>query len=255
MPITKTVTEVLHRIRAQLYPNYLKDAGGKYILRTKNEPPQGVEQICASLVNRGGSTASYDDLVQHVTEYEDEKMYLLANGFPVRNKYYTLRPHVAGTLDSPDETPDPVKNKVYITFHPTDFLRWLCAQVVLFIDGLANVDGYVDHVKDVRTDSIDGDISPGGALIVDGHKISVKGSKPGVGFFFINKGTKESVKVTENFIVNSANKLIVTIPAGLTAGVWYIEIVTQFTSGSNLLKEPRTITFDQDLTVKAVESI
>jgi hypothetical protein len=255
MALTKNVAEVLHRIRAQLYHNYLPDRGGKYILRTKNEPPQGVEQICASLVNRGGSTASYDDLVQHAAEYEDEKMYLLANGFPVKNKYYTLRPHVSGTLDSPDETPDPVKNKVYITFHPTDFLRWLCAQVALFIDGLANVDGYVDHVKDVRTESIDGDLSPGGALIADGHKIGVKGDKPGVGFFFVNKATGEEVKVTENFTVNTVNKVSVTIPAGLAAGVWHIKIVTQFTTGVKFLKEPRTIVFDQDLTVRAEDGV
>jgi hypothetical protein len=240
----------------QLYPNYLKNVDGKYLIRTKNEPPQDVKQVCASLVNRGGSTVPYDDLVHHINEYEDEKMYLLANGFPVRNKYYTLRPNVAGTADSPDGPLDPDRNGVYFTFHPTAALRGLYRQISVFLDGLANVDGYVDHAKDVRTESVDGDLSPGGALIVDGHKISVKGDKPGVGFFFMNKATSEMVKVTEKFIENSANKVIVTIPAGLAAGVWRIVIVTQYTTKSGcFLKEPRTIVFEQDLTVRAADSV
>jgi hypothetical protein len=253
MSLTKNVADVLHRIRAQLYPNYLRNVDGKYLIRTKNEPVQGVEQICASLVNRGGATVSYDDLVHHINEYEDEKMFLLANGFPVRNKYYTLRPNVAGTADSPDGPLDPDRNGVYFTFHPTAALRALCRRISVFLDGLANVDGYVGHVTDVRTGSVDGGLSPGGQLIVEGHKISVKGEKPEVGFFFVNRAG-ERVKVTERFTENSANKVIITIPAGLAAGVWRIEIVTQFTLGGILLKEPRTITFDQDLTVQTVGS-
>jgi hypothetical protein len=246
MSLTKNVEEVLHRIRGQLYPNYLPDKGGKYIIRTKNEPAQDVEQICASLKNRGGSTASYDDLVQHAKEYDDERMYLLANGFPVRNKYYTLRPHAGGTIDSPDAKPDPVNNKCYATFHPMDAMRSLFSHVTLFIDGLANVDGYVDHVKDVFSDTIDDIITENGPLIVHGHKICVKGDSPLVGVFF-TRGSGV-VQVSAPFTENSANKLILTVP-DLAGGVWRLKIVTQFTNGTRLLKEPRTIIFDQDLRV------
>jgi hypothetical protein len=46
--------------------------------------------------------------------------------------------------------------------------------------------------------------------------------------------------VTGHLAENTANKLIGIIPA-LTTGTWKLEIKTQFSSGSNLLKEPRTI--------------
>jgi hypothetical protein len=53
---------------------------------------------------------------------------------------------------------------------------------------------------------------------------------------------------SERFGINRAAELVDTIPA-LTAGAYKLEIVTQFSSGSFLLKEPRTVTLPVILTV------
>jgi hypothetical protein len=45
---------VLHVIRAWLYPNYLEH-GGKYIACVKTEKTLTVEQVCTEAVTRGGS--------------------------------------------------------------------------------------------------------------------------------------------------------------------------------------------------------
>jgi hypothetical protein len=39
------------------------------------------------------------------------------------------------------------------------------------------------------------------------------------------------------------------IPAGLAAGAYKLEIVTQYTTGSVFLKEPRTLAFAGELTM------
>jgi glutamine synthetase type III len=48
MAIMNEVTEVLHRIKAKLYPNYLGKGEGAYIARSKAEAPLSIEDICAS---------------------------------------------------------------------------------------------------------------------------------------------------------------------------------------------------------------
>ena len=57
-------------------------------------------------------------------------------------------------------------------------------------------------------------------------------------------------KVTKHFAENRDSKVIAVVPAAIPAGVYRLEIVTQHTHGSALLKEPRTVSYDVDLTVQ-----
>ena len=56
------VTEVLHKIEAKLYPNYLGKSGGTYVARARPEAPLAVAGVCAAAKNRGGFTGQYEDL-------------------------------------------------------------------------------------------------------------------------------------------------------------------------------------------------
>jgi hypothetical protein len=86
MALSSAVTEVLHRIRVKLYPNYLPQVEGAYIARTDNEASLTIEQVCAALKNRGGFTGNYDDLVEHVKQFLDEVVYQICDGFAVNLK-------------------------------------------------------------------------------------------------------------------------------------------------------------------------
>jgi hypothetical protein len=46
--------EVLHRIRARLYTNYLPGVDGAYIARTDDEAALNISNVCAAMKNRGG---------------------------------------------------------------------------------------------------------------------------------------------------------------------------------------------------------
>jgi hypothetical protein len=101
MAIINNVTEVLHRIRAKLYPNYLQGVEGAYVARAGAEAPLTIEDVCAALKNRGGFTGSYDDLIEHVEQFFDEAAYQLADGFSVQNRYYSIHPKIGGTFNRP----------------------------------------------------------------------------------------------------------------------------------------------------------
>jgi hypothetical protein len=72
MAIINDITEVMHRIRAKLYPNYLHGVEGKYIARVQAEAPLTIEDVAAAAKNRGGYTGSYEDLVEHIRIYLNE---------------------------------------------------------------------------------------------------------------------------------------------------------------------------------------
>jgi hypothetical protein len=251
MALINAVNEVFHRIRVKLYPNYLPQVEGAYIARTDNEASLTVEQVCAALKNRGGFTGNYDDLVEHVKQFLDEVIYQLCDGFAVNLKYFSIHPNVGGTFDVVVVGHDAQKHPVSFRFHVLAPLRALAERIVVDVEGLADVQGYIDVFTDVTTDSVNETLTPGGMFSIEGHKIKVTGDKPEVGVYFVPEADPAGrVKVSGHLAENASNRLIGMIPA-LSAGVYTLEIVTQYTTGSAFLKEPRTLAFTRELTVAA----
>jgi hypothetical protein len=252
MAIINNVNEVLHRIRVKLYPNYLPKVEGAYIARTDNEASLSIEEVCAALKNRGGFTGNYDDMVEHVRLFLDETAYQLCDGFAVNAGYFSVHPNVGGAFDKATEGHDTGKHPVTFRFRTRASLRALAKHIVIEVEGLANVSGYIDEFTDVTTESINESLTSGGQFSVSGHKIKVAGDKPEVGVYFVSAADlSQRVKVEGHLAENAANKVIGLIPAGLAPGTWKLEIVTQYSSGQTFLKEPRTLTFAGELTVAA----
>jgi hypothetical protein len=244
------VNEVLHRIRVKLYPNFLPRVEGAYIARTDNEAALNIEQVCAALKNRGGFTGNYDDLVEHVRQFFDETVYQLCDGFAVNAGYFSVHPNVGGTFDKVTEGHDTAKHPVTFRFRTRAPLRALAERIVVEVEGLAAVNGYIDEFIDVSSEAINETLTPGGMFTVSGHKIKVAGDNAAVGVYFVSAANPEQrVKVSGRLAENTMVKLIGVSPPELTAGAYRLEVVTQVSGGSKPLKEPRTIAFEGPLTV------
>ncbi|MDR1582685.1 MAG: hypothetical protein LBS55_05415 [Prevotellaceae bacterium] len=64
--MAKSVSNVLHRIKAFLYDNVLtKDKPHDYIARVSSERSLGVREICESAVMRGGADVSVATIISH----------------------------------------------------------------------------------------------------------------------------------------------------------------------------------------------
>jgi hypothetical protein len=250
MPVN-SVTEVLHRIKAPLHPNYLANAPGAYIARTKNEAALSIEDVCAAPKNRGGFTGNYNDLVEYVKQFFDETARQPRDGFAVNTGYFSIHPNVGGVFDKAGDIHDADKHPVTFRFRARAPLRELANRVVVEIEGLADVSGYIDEFVDVDTGAVNEAATPGGQFSVAGHKIKAAGDKPEVGVYFVSAdGAGPRVKMGGHLAENAANKLIGVIPA-LDAGTWKMEVVTQYTTGSAFLKEPRALEFAGELTVNS----
>jgi hypothetical protein len=249
MAIINNVTEVLHRIRAKLYPNYLHGVDGAYIARTDDEASLSIEQICAAMKNRGGYTGSYEDAVEHVKQFFDEAAYQLCDGFSINTGWYSLHPRIGGTWESLTETYSPAKHPVRFTFRALKPLRDLASRIEVLIEGEAATAGYIAEITDITTEAVNETLTPGGMFSLAGHKIKIAGDNADCGVYFADAANSaQRVKVAGRLAENTPGKIIGIVPA-LGAGQWRVVLVTQYSTGSNLLKAPRTIEFASFLTV------
>jgi hypothetical protein len=123
------------------------------------------------------------------------------------------------------------EEEVMVLINPVSFrtLTPLCsfAEHITEIEGLAEVNGYIDEVVDVNTEAVNETLTLVGQFSIAGHKIKVAGADPNL-----------QVKVMSGLI-----------PA-LSAGTWKVEIKTQYTgSDSTMLKNLWVIEGGMTLTV------
>jgi hypothetical protein len=237
---------VLHVIRAYLYPNYLEH-GGRFIARAKTEKTLSVEQVCSEAVTRGGSDLNYDTMVDAVRAYFDEAFYQLADGFSVENDYFSIHPKIGGTFEHADAKADKEKNPVDFTFRRRQELRDVISRVTVEIEGAAESGAYIAEVEDVTSGTSDERLTSGGVVTILGSRIKIAGDDPSCGLYLVQTDGAV-IKVTGNFVENHPARVSAQLPA-LSAGTYRIRIITQFSGGGVFLKEPRQIDYAPDLIV------
>jgi hypothetical protein len=241
---------VLHTIKAWLYPNYLRNVEGKYVARAKAETPLSIENICASATTRGGVELNYEAMVEAVKLYYGEAMYQLADGFSVDNGYYSIRPAIKGAFEHAESPIDLEKNRIDFTFQKRKGMRELLKYITVKLQGIAQTEAYIGEIEDVSTQSVDDALSPGGVLIITGYKIKIDGPDADNGVYFIDASSGARTKVTSHFVENLPSRLVIQIPA-LGAGIYHLEISTQFSGNAKYIKAPRIVNYGADLTVSA----
>lgn len=104
-------------------------------------------------------------------------------------------------------------------------------------------------VTDTATGLTDGTMTAGDDILIEGDKIRVyPAEEDGLGVMFVND---EGVvtPVTRRLTQNDPSRVLARVPADLAAGPYTLRIVTRFTTGATLLREPRTIDYDRPLKV------
>lgn len=243
------MTTVLHKIKAYLYDNALtKDNPNDFIARVSSERSLSVSDICESAATRGGADIPAAAMEHAVNLWFKEMGYRLCDGFSINTGWFTASTHIKGVFDSPNETFNPEKHTVLFEFHQGAQLRKELESVDVQILGVADTALEIVQVADVKTGSVNDIITPDRNLRINGHKLKIAGTAEANGVYFINQDTQERTKVdASDMVTNNPSELIIVIPA-LAEGAYKVEVTTQYSS--NLLKDPRTATFDKLLTVQ-----
>jgi hypothetical protein len=240
-----------HKMRAFLYDNVLTEDPNDYMARIHSEASLKVDDVSQSAVKRGGANISAAAMTHAVNLWLKEFAYRSCDGFSVNTGWFTVQPVIRGVFNSPNEKFNPAKHTVVFDFQQGSLMRRELAGVQVQIMGVADTSAFIAQVTDVKTGSVNDLLTPNRNLRISGSKIKIAGDSPGNGVWFVNSDTQQRTKVDPtDMVTNNPSELIIVIPA-LPAGIWQLEVVTQFsTGGKQTLKEPRTATFDKILTVE-----
>ena len=240
---------VLHTIKAWLYENLLTDDQNDFSARVSAERALSVRDVCQSAAERGGADINAAAMEHAVDLFHKEMAYRLCDGFSVNTGWYNASTHIKGVFTSPSEAFDPAKHTVTVEFRQGAELRKDLALVGVNILGKAESGFFIAEVLDLRTRSVNDQLTPGRNAKISGGKLKVEGDDPACGVYFVNEADGTRVKVDSADIVENQNAhLLIIIPA-LAAGTYRLEVSTQYSGGNKPLKTPRTTAFDRLLTV------
>ena len=243
------MANTLHRVKAYLYDNLLTEDPNDFTAKVSSERTLSVADVCNSAVTRGGASVSAADMEHNVNLFLKEMGYQLCDGFSVNTGYFMATTLIKGVFNSPTESFDPSKHSVIFQFNQGDTLRKEITNIEVEIMGVADNSITITQVTDVKSGSVNDVITPNRNLKIKGYKVKIAGDNPAVGVSFFNETTATTYPVDpSDMVTNNPSELIIITPT-LPAGTYTLKVTSQY-SGSVMLKEPRTATFDKPLTVK-----
>jgi hypothetical protein len=253
MPAPQSLGMILHNLEVKLFHNYFPNIEGKYVARIKTNRTVNVKDICQIMVTRAGFDGSMDTLNDYVNQFLDEVAYQICDGFTANLGYFSLKPRIGGTFNSVNEAHDHKKHPISFTFTILSKLRSLISSINVYVDGLADVGGYIDEFEDMEEHSVSTYFVPGNVCAVHGSKIKVEGDNPDCGLYIIPlqpatvTGPAPAPVKVPRIIENHPSRITFVFPA-----TGYMEnkirIITQYSGGKTPLANPRTIETDFTIT-------
>jgi hypothetical protein len=126
--------------------------------RTDNKASLSIEEVCAALKNRGGFTGNYHDLVEYVKQFFDEAAYQLCDGFAVNTGYFLIHLNVGVPLTRLPKDTTPRNTPPVSASAPW---RNLAEHSEVEVEGLAEVQGYIDECIAIKAEAVNETFTPG----------------------------------------------------------------------------------------------
>ena len=197
-----------------------------------------------------GSEIKYDTMLSIIKQHDRIISEAVLQGYSVLTDNCQFTPRVSGSWITAKDQFDPARHNVKLDITLSAKMREALAKVGLEILGVKDSGASINKVTDGATGFIDGTITAGDVITIEGDKLRVAGEGEAIGVFFVDSTGANPVKVADRIRRNDPKCVEVKVPDSLTKGAQYtLRIVTSFSSGTTLLKEPRTIEYEKLLTV------
>ncbi|GHT22980.1 hypothetical protein AGMMS4957_13910 [Bacteroidia bacterium] len=232
-----------------LRPNLLtQEVGNDYIAEVSTIGNTLHNEQIAQRIVQGRSELRLETIVSILAQRDEIVREALQQGSSVQDGNARISPRILGNWIGSEARYAPDAHKITCNMTPTAELRTALGAVGVEVLGVRESGAYIGLVTDAATGKTDGTATPNEDIIIEGDKIKVApDGETGLGVFFVAAGGTET-PVAHRLTENNPKKVIARVPA-LTAGTYTLVIKTRFTSGNNTLKDVRTITYSQSLTV------
>ena len=225
-----------------LTPNLLtKDIDNDYIAEVSTSKQTLRNEDIAQRIVDEGSEIKYDTLLSIINQHDRIIREAVCDGYSVLTGWIGKSANF-----------DPSVNKLTLDMVLSKEMRDALSTVGVEVLGVKEGGGAsIGLVTDTYTGEANGYISAGEDILIEGTKIKVAGDPDLCGVYFIPRDAPEETiyKVERRLTQNDPSRIIARVPATLEPGVYTLRIVTQFSNSAVLLKEPRTLEYEQPLVV------
>jgi hypothetical protein len=225
-----------------------KDVDNDYIATVSTTKRTLRNADIARIIKEIGSELSYETLLYILDQGDRIRREQIQHGNSVLTGCCQMTPRVTGTWIGANARFDPAVHKITLDIVPCAEMRQALREVGVEVLGVKNDGAFIGLVTDTLTKLTDGSITPEDDIRIEGDKLRIAPDDDAtLGVFFVD-ATGAATPVTRRLTQNDPKRIIARVPA-LPAGQYTLRIVTRFSSGTVLLKEPRVIEYDRLLIV------
>ena len=164
---------------------------------------------------------------------------LLVSGWRINDELFDAMVQARGLTY--DGTWNPQVNSLYINFQQGKELREALKDVEVVVAGKRQMPFYISGCLDQATGRTDFVATAGSCFTLTGKNLKVMGTHPSVGITLTNEAG-ECIRIAEGCMVgNWPSKLRFIIPEDMPEGEYELRVTTQSSSGTYLLKAPRSV--------------
>ncbi|MDR1095688.1 MAG: DUF4469 domain-containing protein [Spirochaetaceae bacterium] len=240
------IPDEFHQLFVELVENFLPAAKkkGRFFARSATFRTVKKEDLAAFIVERRGTKWKYAELVDAFDLFCREICFQLCDGYAVNvGDLFLLYPHIKGMFTSLTKGIAGDEHKLTFHFRILRALYEAAEHIKINVKGLAGSGAFIDTFTDVKTELVNQKVTVGGQFVIEGGKVKIDGPDPKNGIRFVTMEVPTaSSKVIEPLAVNLPHQIIGIIPDLPQGRPMRIEICTQYSSSTTLLKEPRILT-------------
>jgi hypothetical protein len=239
-----------HIWKVWLRPNLLtQDVANDYIATVATVGKTLRNADIAAAIKEEGCEVHQESIIDILNRADRIRCAKVCEGYSVQSGVCRISPRVQGVWMGGTANYDPAAHRVTCDMNASPELRSGLDEVGVETLGVKEACGFIGLVTNAATGSTDGIITPNDDIIIEGDKVKITPvEEDGIGVFFIGADDVEH-PVTRRYTQNDPKKVIARVP-DLPVGTYTLKIVTRFTSGSSVLKTPRSITYDLQLVVQ-----
>jgi hypothetical protein len=232
-----------------LRPNKLTPNPSDYVAEVDTAGQTRRQQDIINRIIDEGSEVKPETIKAILDRANAVKRDFILNGYSVFDDFIHLSPRVTGAWTGKESFTEG-QHRLTVDAVLSRAMHDDLKHVGVHVLGIAEPGAHILLVTDMASRKTDGTITPGDDIRIDGDKIRVIGLpqpdgslEPGINVYFV---TPDGVSATQAARItdNMPSHVLARVPADLPPGDYRLRIVTRFTAGATLLKNPRVIEYD-----------
>lgn len=193
-------------------------------------------------LEKEGMELKRETVIDVVNRFNRKAAEMLVSGYNVNTGLVYMRPIIKGVFYG--KTWNSQTHSLVASITPGMDLREAIGETNVEILGEQSNPLEILSLTDTFTSKTDGTLTKGRNAEIKGSYLKIAGEDPACGVAFTNIATGEVTRLDmADLVINEPSRLLIFVSASLVAGEYELSLTTQFSTGSTLLKQPRSTTF------------